>query len=158
MYLNNLLTVATLALGANARVNITQAINSLGATSLLKLLGSYPDVVTQLDAAKGITLLAPSNDAIAQLTKSGALNSATQDEITAILSYHVIGESVSYTSFNETPVFLPTTLTNSSYTNVTGGQVVEGALVGQDVVFTSGLKLASTVVIPPKTAKVRFTH
>lgn len=45
----------------------------------------------------------------------------------------------------ETPVFLPTMLNDSMYTNVTGGQVVEAVKQGDSVVFYSGLLSNATV-------------
>lgn len=44
-----------------------------------------------------------------------------------------------------TPAFAATELSGEPYTTVSGGQVVEAALVDGDVIITSGLKAESTV-------------
>lgn len=63
----------------------------------------------------------------------------------ALLMYHVLNGTYPSTEVMETPLFLPTMLNNSMYTNVTSGQVVEGLTQGDDVVFYSGMLNNSTV-------------
>jgi hypothetical protein len=48
-------------------------------------------------------------------------------------------------AITNTSAFVPTALTNPLFTNVTGGQVVEGVTSGDNVVFYSGLLTNSTV-------------
>ncbi len=49
-------------------------------------------------------------------------------------------------SISTTPTFAHTLLNSSTYSNVTGGQVVELQAVGSNVIVTSGLKMQSKVV------------
>jgi uncharacterized surface protein with fasciclin (FAS1) repeats len=148
MYLNKVLAAAALALGVFAQnMNLTQLLGSQDSlSSLVGLLGQYPDIASSLASAKNVTLFAPNNAAIQALTRSGLLTSASDSDIQNILDYHVVPELVYSSAIGETPVFAPTLLKNSSYTNVTGGQVVEAQLSGGNVVLTSGLKMSSTVV------------
>ena len=148
MYLNKALVAAALALGVSAQsMNLTALLGSQPSlSSLVKLLGAYPTIANSLASAKNVTLFAPNNAAIAALTKSGLLTGASTSTIQNILDYHVVPELVYASAISTTPVFAPTLLTNSSYTNVTGGQVVEAQLSGKNVIITSGLKMPSTVV------------
>jgi hypothetical protein len=66
--------------------------------------------------------------------------------VAAILQYHVISGAYFAGDFTETPQFLETLLSNDTYEDVEGGQVAEGVVAGESVVFYSGLKLNSTVV------------
>ena len=122
----------------------------LGSTSSLSsqaaILKAYPSIASSLASASNVTLLAPNNAAIAALQKSGALNNATTAQIEALLNYHVLDGVIPASDFTATPVFAPTALTEMAYTTVTGGQVVEAALVDGDVIITSGLKAESKVV------------
>ena len=59
--------------------------------------------------------------------------------------YHVLNGTYPASAVTETPLFLPTTLNDTQYTNVTGGQVVEAIKQGDDVVFYSGLLSNATV-------------
>jgi uncharacterized surface protein with fasciclin (FAS1) repeats len=74
------------------------------------------------------------------------------DVVKALLQYHVVGANLPSTAFTATPAFAPTLLTNSSYTNVTGGQVVEGVAMDGGVTIISGNRAESKVV----TADVKF--
>lgn len=67
------------------------------------------------------------------------------DTVAAILEYHVLNGTFPASNFTGTNQFIPTLLTNSTMTNVTGGQVVEGVLNGKSVELFSGLKEKSTV-------------
>lgn len=65
--------------------------------------------------------------------------------VTAILTYHVLNGTFYASDVTEKPAFIPTLLTNSSYTNVTGGQVVEAVVKDDKVNFISALKQSSEV-------------
>jgi uncharacterized surface protein with fasciclin (FAS1) repeats len=69
------------------------------------------------------------------------------------LTYHVLNGTIRSTDIHDTPSFPKTLLTNSTYTNVTGGQVVKAETEDGGVVFTSGLLRQSRVA----TADVTFT-
>lgn len=79
--------------------------------------------------------------------------SATPDMINALLTYHVLNGTYPASAFTNTSQFIPTMLMNSTYTNVTGGQVVEAMLSGDNVTITTGLLSTSMVT----TANVNFT-
>lgn len=116
-------------------------------TSLAGAVASLPDLANFLLNATDITILAPTNDAFAKFLKTPgvSLSPNNTDLIEALLAYHVLQQTLPSSEFSETPAFVPTLL-DTPYTNVTGGQVVEGALNGSDVVITSGLKATSKVV------------
>lgn len=146
------LSTAFLALGALAQDSSDMSLTDLIASSdqlssLAAILNLYPDVAAQVTAATNVTLFAPNNAAIQALNSSGALEAATMMDgaVEALLSYHVVVGQVPSDAITETPTFAATTLENSAYSNVTGGQVVEAAVDGEDVVITSGLKAPSTV-------------
>jgi uncharacterized surface protein with fasciclin (FAS1) repeats len=111
-------------------------------------LGTQPALVSSLGSATNITLLAPSNAALAKFLSSTAGTSAATkpDIVTALLTYHVLNGVFPSTAFTSVPAFAPTLLKNTSYTNVTGGQRVKGVLTGGNVVLFSGLRSNSTVV------------
>lgn len=69
------------------------------------------------------------------------------------MTYHVLNGTIRSTDITNTPAFPKTLLTNSTYTNVTGGQVVKAETEDGGVVFTSGLLMQSKVV----TADVTFS-
>jgi uncharacterized surface protein with fasciclin (FAS1) repeats len=73
--------------------------------------------------------------------------------VTALLQYHVLNGSVPSSAFTTTAQFIPTLLTNTSFSNVTGGQVVMGVLSRKSVEVFSGLKEKSTVT----TADIMFS-
>jgi uncharacterized surface protein with fasciclin (FAS1) repeats len=73
--------------------------------------------------------------------------------VTALLQYHVLNGSVPSSALTTTAQFIPTLLTNTSFSNVTGGQVVMGVLSGKSVEVFSGLKEKSTVT----TADIMFS-
>lgn len=70
--------------------------------------------------------------------------------VAALLSYHVLKGTYYASNFTSAaaPLFVPTLLTNVSYTNVTGGQRVEAAVMDGKVNILSGAGVSSTVVTP----------
>ncbi|KAF2107850.1 Fasciclin domain-containing protein [Lophiotrema nucula] len=153
----------TLPLLALAGYAAAQSNNTLNATlasnpdlsNLTTFLGTNPALVQALSSAQNITILAPSNQAFNELANSSAGLALASDPglVTALLQYHVLNGTYSAAQITNTSVFIPTLLTNSSYTNVTGGQVVEAVLIGNDTTFYSGLLQNATV----STADVNFT-
>ncbi|KDR70012.1 hypothetical protein GALMADRAFT_901100 [Galerina marginata CBS 339.88] len=120
-------------------------------STLVTLLNTQPDLVSTLGSATNITLLAPHNDAFTQFLNSpaGMQAATTPGAVAALLTYHVIKGTFPASAFTSTPVFVSTLLTNTSFTNVTGGQVVEGvAPQGGGVNIFSGLKSKSSVTTP----------
>lgn len=115
-----------------------------------------PALLSALSSATNITLLAPSNDAISKLLANNATVAAIAKDpglLIAVLQYHVLQGTYFASQVPTTPAFIPTLLDNSTYSNVTGGQVVEAVSRGGNVTFYSGLKINSTV-----TQAVRIAH
>ena len=117
-------------------------------TNFVTLLTNQPTaLVSALAGATNITLLAPHNDAFITFLNSpaGTAAAATPGAVAALLQYHAINGVFKSTAFTSTPVFVSTLLTNTSFTNVTGGQVVEGVAQNGGVSIFSGLKAKSSV-------------
>lgn len=123
-------------------------------STLGSLLQAYPAVASTLANATNITVLAPSNSAFSTFLTSAVNASIAADAglVPAVLSYHVLSGTIRSTDITAMPSFAKTLLSNSSYTNVTGGQVVKAEAVNNGVVFTSGLLAESNVT----TADVAF--
>lgn len=115
-------------------------------SGLVSLLQSSPDIANALGGASNITLLAPSNDALGALNSSGLLSSSSQEGlIQALLNYHVLVGVFNSSSITETPAFPATLLNDTAYANVTGGQVVDVRVEGENVTVITGFKNNVTV-------------
>ena len=140
--------VAALAFTALAQAQ--DLISLLKATpdlsTLTELVSRFPDIVSALGTATNVTILAPSNEAFRKFLRSPEAAGASNATVKAILQYHVLSKKLPASEFKTTPTFVPTLLDNNAYTNVTGGQVVEGIVKGTDVKIISGLRAESTVV------------
>ncbi|KAL8886042.1 MAG: hypothetical protein Q9215_006197 [Flavoplaca cf. flavocitrina] len=161
-----LFSVAALAATAFAQ-NATNSTGSEGTPSLTDLLGSteslsslaaaiesVPGLGEVLGSATNVTVLAPSNEAFdAFMSSAQAQSFSEQDAIQALLQYHIIMGTYRSDAVTDMPVFLPTMLNSTDYANVTGGQVVQAVMQGENVVFYSGLLNNSTVT----TADQEFT-
>ena len=119
-------------------------------------MASSPELVAALSQAQNITILAPNNDALASFINStaGAAASTDPSAIVALLTYHVLNGSYPSSAFTDMAAFAPTFLSNASYTNVTGGQVVKAQLSGTDVSIVSGLLSESKVVTPVSSSHI----
>jgi transforming growth factor-beta-induced protein len=110
-----------------------------------------PAILSALTSAKNsITILAPTNAAFAAFLNVSANTAAIKADaglVPALLEYHVLKGVYKSTAFGPKGAFAPTLLTNSSYTNVTGGQVVEAIVEAGKVDIYSGLHAKSTVVV-----------
>ncbi|KAJ9649372.1 hypothetical protein H2201_006590 [Coniosporium apollinis] len=150
MQLKNL-TLAALVGAASAQqmMNLTATLASNNATSnLTTFFGLFPELTRTLDNAQNITLLAPSNEAIGALLEAQPELQQETDLLRAVLQYHVLNGTYLSSAITNTSTFVPTLLTNQSYTNVTGGQVVQAVNVGGNVTFYSGLLQNVSVVQP----------
>ena len=153
MRLNHILSLA-LASQTVAR-NLSEALASQN-SSLSALNGmvlSNPDILSAFNEASNITVLAPNNAAIRRFideSPSGSISRYGPDALAALLRYHILNGTyyASGLSAGNNHLFIPTYLTNSTYTNVTGGQRVEAANVNGKINFNSGLEHISTVVTP----------
>ncbi|GAB7359519.1 hypothetical protein MBLNU230_g6163t1 [Neophaeotheca triangularis] len=141
MQTKSLLAVALAVIGSTAQddgsdVDLTTLLaGQESLSSLTELLTSLPDLASELASLEGITIFAPSNDAIAALSDA---DSVTEE----ILMYHVVNSEVPSSAVTEDLQFVPTLLE----AEVTGGQVVGAQVVDGGVVLTSGLKMESNVV------------
>ncbi|KAI0396861.1 FAS1 domain-containing protein [Xylariaceae sp. FL0594] len=140
-------------------------IQSLSTLTGKSLMQQNPQFIQSLNNERNITILAPNNDALASLMSNNNSNSfsnstgsplpLSEGYLNALLYYHVLdGTYYAPSNFTETPEFVPSRLTNQSYTNVTGGQRVECSRAGDgNVTFMSALKQNVSVVTP----NVNFT-
>merc|ERR1712036_193451 len=155
MQLKNILPAALAAGAAAQSLTDVLAANNDTLSSLTSLISADPALLEALGGASNITILAPSNDALATFLNSTAGAAAATDPaaVAALLTYHVLNGTYPASAFTNTSQFIPTLLSNSSYSNVTGGQVVEARLRGETVSVFTGLLSASNVTV----ANVNFT-
>ena len=158
--------VASLALTAVAQQKSTQDLTALlnGNSNLTEyntLLTSYRDIYANLSFQHDITVLCPSNDAFQKIpysTLGPAFLANDSGVIRSVLQYHVLPGLHPASSFNGSFTFESSWLQNSTYTNVSSGQVVGGVQQAGNVnVFTSGLGSRSTLVTPVSLASPRKT-
>jgi uncharacterized surface protein with fasciclin (FAS1) repeats len=99
--------------------------------------------------AQGVTLLAPSNNAITLLYNTPLYGQLATDPnlLTAFLSYHVLDGVYFVSDFANTPggVSVPTFMNMAAFSNVSGGQVVESKSQNGAVTFVSGNGVQSNV-------------
>ena len=135
------LAACTAIVSAQQPPNLTAALASTPELSqLTTLLSSNQQLVQALGRAQNITILAPSNEALAKLNASGAASALLDPAVVqATLQYHVLNGTYPSSAITETPAFVPTLLENRVFENVTGGQVVEVLKKGEDVLVYSGL-------------------
>lgn len=114
-------------------------------STLNTLLVSQPDLLETLSNLSNITVLAPSNDALNELIGDGDITDISPGDITALLTYHVLNGTYYASNITSNITFVPTLLTNSSYANVTGGQVVGAVSNDGNVSFVSALLESSYV-------------
>ncbi|KAI4862821.1 FAS1 domain-containing protein [Hypoxylon rubiginosum] len=155
MLYKNFLPLALASVASAQTPSLTDALGSLNSSlsSLNALLGSNSQITDALNNLQNVTVLAPSNDALNALDGDTARLLTNSDYLQALLNYHVLNGTYYNTSFGDDSVFIPTALTNETYTNVTGGQVVEARLNDNNVTFFSALKQNASIVTP----NVNFT-
>ncbi|OAA47077.1 beta-Ig-H3/Fasciclin [Metarhizium rileyi] len=111
-------------------------------TKFYELIKKYPDVLLELPSDNGVTIIAPSDKAMANIPYT-ALQPLWDPEDKAktmpILQYHILNGAVSMAALKSGPTYFQTTrLTSPAYTNVTAGQGVLINKQGQFTIFTSG--------------------
>jgi uncharacterized surface protein with fasciclin (FAS1) repeats len=115
--------------------------NSL--STLVSLLNQQPQLVNTLAGLKDITILAPSDEAFRALLADPAVSSRVQSDpgfVPALLSYHVLNGTF-YASdllVATNPVFVPSLLTDPTFSTVFGGQRVQAQAEDSTVVITTG--------------------
>jgi uncharacterized surface protein with fasciclin (FAS1) repeats len=87
-------------------------------------VNSSSTLTSLLSSANDITLLAPSNDAF-QTWLENQSPQLSNDQIEAVLIYHVIYGVFPTVSLSTEPQFASSFLTDTQYANVTSGQRVE---------------------------------
>lgn len=112
-------------------------------SALTALIKTQPQLLSTLGSARNITILAPNNAALAGVANSSLASNAAA--IQALLSYHVLNGTYASSAISNTSAFVPTLLTNTAYSNVTGGQVVQAVLARGNVSVITGLLQNSTV-------------
>ncbi|KAI1653999.1 Fasciclin-domain-containing protein [Daldinia decipiens] len=151
------LPLALASLAAAQTPSLSDALGSQNSSlsSLNALLASNSQFSESLNQLQNVTILAPSNDAFSALTINNETTSLldNSDYLQAFLSYHILNGTYYNDNFGDESVFIPTLLTNRTYTNVTGGQVVEARLHDNNVTFFSSLKENATIITP----NVNFT-
>ncbi|GAB7354188.1 hypothetical protein MBLNU459_g4740t1 [Dothideomycetes sp. NU459] len=149
MHFQKLAYAATAASVASAQMmNLTAALGSnSNLSTLTSLIGAYPGLMSSLGNVSNVTLLAPSNQALSALLNStaGKMAASTPGYIQALLEYHMLDGTIYASQVTNQSQFVHTMLTNASYANVTGGQVVECILDNGNVTIFSGLKNNITV-------------
>jgi hypothetical protein len=110
-------------------------------SNLSNLVKSFPALDQQFNSADDFTFLAPTNDAISLWLATNR----SRDYIQAVLQYHLLNGTYTSASVPSKPVFIPSTLTNTSYCNVTGGQRVKASNNGH-LTFGSALNTTSNVL------------
>ncbi|XXG99589.1 hypothetical protein Hte_005929 [Hypoxylon texense] len=157
MQYKNFLPLALASVASAQTPSLTDALGSLNSSlsSLNAILGSNSQITDALSNLQNVTILAPSNDALDALSSNsdtvGLLSNS--DYLQALLNYHVLNGTYYNSSFGNDSVFIPTALTNETYTNVTGGQVIEAGLYDNNVTFFSALKQNASIITP----NVNFT-
>jgi len=156
-------TIGLLIAGTSAQTGTVGDLGSLLAgqknlTTFYGLIQKYPNILLQLPSYQGVTILAPNNEAFSKIPYSSlnqAFKNNNEDVITNVLEYHILqGTKLAAQLVPGSPVFIPTLLQSTEYTNVTGGQVVENVKQSGDVVvFVSGQGSRSTLT----QADLKFT-
>lgn len=129
-------------------INSTQGLSYLASFAAV-----FPEVLETVSGLSNITILAPSNNAFEALEtdpRGEALYAASQEDYLNLIYYHILNGT--YDNITDYEI-VSTLLTNSNYTNVTGGQVV-GAYFDDDdgeVGFYSGLDINPEAPQPPLT-------
>ncbi|KAI9864737.1 MAG: hypothetical protein M1824_004644 [Vezdaea acicularis] len=127
------LTLATAVLSQS----LLDAINAIPDLSTLAgFIERDPTINETYSTASNVTLFAPSNEAFAAAVASPVgylLNDP--DIVHQALAYVLVNGTWPSTAFSTVPSFYSSFLTNSSWTNVTGGAPVEVVVEGNDTVF-----------------------
>ena len=146
-----LAVLAVLAVQAFALQDLTALLaNNANLTKFYDLIQGYADVTSPFASIQHLSVLAPNNDAFDKIAFSGlgpAFAANDTDTIRSVIEYHILNGTLQSSKITSTPMFLPTYLTNVSYTNTTGGQTVQAVKqAGNDIIFVSGLGSRSTLV------------
>ena len=146
-----LLCLATVASAQATTQTLGDVLTAQSATlsTLNTWLASEQAVYSVLSNAQGVTLLAPSNNALNHLYSTSLATQLGQDAnlLTAFLSYHVLSGtySVSDLTAASPSSSIPTFLDIAAYSNVTGGQRIEPRAQNGVITFISGSGTQSNI-------------
>ena len=116
--------------------------------SLNAWLASEQVVFDILNSAQGVTLLAPSNNALSQLANTPLYGQLASDPnlLVAFLSYHVLDGVYPIANLSAAPVSAVQTYMNMrAYANVSGGQVIDSVPQNGALTFVTGNGAQSNV-------------
>ncbi|SMR49590.1 unnamed protein product [Zymoseptoria tritici ST99CH_3D1] len=142
-----------------AALNSTESLSSLNT-----LLGQYPDLLATLAGLTNTSIFAPSNEALETLMAQDGFAelAATDGYIEALLTYHVVPAQLASANITATPAFVPTLLNDTTYSNVTGGQVIGLVLSGEGDNATaqviSGLAQRSNITTADVEVSTGYVH
>ncbi|KAL9115182.1 MAG: hypothetical protein Q9227_000976 [Pyrenula ochraceoflavens] len=149
-----LASFASLVVGASLQSTVD---NNPDLKSLSYYLNLYPDLLSRLNSAQNITFLAPSNDAIQSALgdqKSQYSQAKIYGWIDQIIEYHTLNGSLPSSHIIEAAHFKKSWLNDSTWTSVSGGQVVGYVLQNNTPVFQSGVKTVTNI----KQADITFDN
>ncbi|MGP6190109.1 MAG: ABC transporter permease [Vulcanimicrobiaceae bacterium] len=157
--------IVTVAIGAGARISVTQQINSLGSNLLIVMPGSVQQTGARTGAGGASTLTVADGLAIAQLPGVAAVSPSVTDR-TQIISQNnnwqttVTGVAPSYTYIRQWPLASGSFVSNADVTSAAKvavlGQTVVTNLFGQNqnplgnTVFINGAPFTVIGVLTPK--------
>lgn len=114
-------------------------------------LNNTPELRDGFNAARNVTILAPSDDSFKDLISTNinpAEPPANSSLIDGILTYHLLNGTYRSVDITDQPRFLKSFLDNPTFENVRSGQVVKAVKEGDEVKFYSGLLHDSKVTSP----------
>jgi uncharacterized surface protein with fasciclin (FAS1) repeats len=136
--------------------HVTEVLSSYSQLSkFTSYIAALPALSALLDTANNFTLLAPTDTAITTWLES--TSNVSNSTIEASLMYHLLAGIYPKESLGDISAFIPTALSNVTYTNVTGGQRVEAVNNGS-VRFISGNKETSLVMTPVRQVVARIEY
>lgn len=112
------------------------------------VLATYPKIASALGNATNVTFLAPNNDAMNALLADPVTSTLIrlEEQMEALLFYHLLNGTYRTGDFSDEDRFIPTYLTNDSYTSLDEGQRIQAERDNNNVTFTSYGKSNASVV------------
>jgi hypothetical protein len=103
------------------------------------------DICTLIDLDE---VLAPSDEAFAKYLNLTNVAGSESGGLEAIFTYHVLKGTHPKLLLQSPSQFIPTLLSNTGFSNVTGGQRVEAKSSNNGIIFYSALKTIAKIVTP----------
>ncbi|EXJ87875.1 hypothetical protein A1O1_04802 [Capronia coronata CBS 617.96] len=110
-------------------------------TGLLEQDGDLVDILNQ----GTFSVIVPDDQAMSDFIANNPNITSDANAVRALLQYHIANGTHPSATFGLQPLFVPTLLTDTNYTNVTGGQVVELSTDNSQPAVISGVKAVSRV-------------